>query len=1156
MPKNQFNIPDASFRLRTLDDIYTATSGSIFISGTQALARLPLLQRRLDIENDLNTAGFISGYRGSPLAGYDMILQRAGAFLEQHQIKFQPAINEEMAAAAIIGTQQVAAEPDRTCDGIFSLWYGKGPGLDRAADALKHANSIGTTPLGGVLVVVGDDHNAISSAMAHQSEQLFASFMMPVLHPSGIAEIIEYGLLGWAMSRFSGCYVGLKIESESIESAVSLDLDERMSPIVIPEYEFPADGVHYRWPYRQLDNEARLQNFKLPAALAFAKANAVDQVKLASDHPRLGIVTTGKTYRALWQALDDLGIDEARAQQKGLSIYKVGMPWPLETSGAMHFVEGLEEVLVIEEKRSVIESQLKDALYNLPERRRPRVSGKTDTAGKPLFPGTGILQPEQIALILARHWPDLAPAGRVAEYLSRIETQKQIADNAGTVRTPFYCSGCPHNRSTVRPKNSRVLAGTGCHLMSVFMDRDTNGFLQMGAEGGNWVGQAPFCETNHMFQNLGDGTYTHSGSLAIRQAVAAGVNMTYKILYNDAVAMTGGQPVEGSLSVAQITRQLHAEGVQGIALISNDPDKYPSNLELAPGVSIHHRDRLAFVEQELSGIPGVTALIYDQVCAAEKRRRKRRNMSPTPTTRVFINEAVCEGCGDCLVQSNCVSVVPKQTAFGIKRQIDQASCNTDMSCLDGFCPSFITISGGRPTIITTTEAERLQAAIAELPQPGLPSIEDSFDIVITGIGGQGVVTVGRIAGMAADLQGLSSSVLDFPGLAQKGGGVMSYVRLTRRPGKVQAAHVPLGEADLLLAGDMVTALDTETIGRIRKDATRAIVNTYISPTGANVLNPQSMIDASQLKTRFLDTIGDTGPEFINATKVCARLTGMSITANIFLLGYAYQAGTLPISLEAITQAITLNGAGSETNVLGFAYGRLAAHDPALVAKIANLEQPVVSPGAKPLDQLILEREQFLCTYQNSAYAKRFSTLVDAARQAELKIDCAGEKFTLAVAEGFFQLMAYKDEYEIARLLTDDTFTQQVRSQFSGDLKIKYHLAPPLFAPRDRKTGKLRKIAFGSWIWPILRLLARFKFLRGTPFDVFGYTRERRDERARIVEYEQTIGEICSSLSLTSLAKATEIAALASTIRGFGHVKEQNAEKAARRMDQLQESITG
>ncbi|MEE8495314.1 MAG: indolepyruvate ferredoxin oxidoreductase family protein [Xanthomonadales bacterium] len=1160
MPQHQANIPDSSFRLRTLDDIYTATHGSIFISGTQALARLPLLQRRLDIEQGLNTAGFISGYRGSPLAGYDMILKSAEAFLAQHQITFQPAINEEMAAAAIIGTQQVAAEPDRTCDGIFSLWYGKGPGLDRAADALKHANSIGTTPLGGVLVVVGDDHNAISSALAHQSEQLFASFMMPVLHPSGIPEIIEYGLLGWAMSRFSGCYVGLKIESESIESAVSLDLNNRMSPIVLPEFEFPPDGVHYRWPYRQLENEARLQNFKLPAALAFARANTIDRVMLRSDHPRIGIVTTGKAYLAVRQALDDLGIDEARAQHMGLSIYKVGMPWPLETIRAIRFAEGLEDVLVIEEKRSVIESQLKDALYNLPARRRPRVSGKTGPDGNPLFPGTGVLQAEQVAQILARHWPDLAPADHATEFLARIEAQQQIVVNAGATRTPFYCSGCPHNRSTTRPKNSRVLAGTGCHLMAVFMDRDTSGFLHMGAEGANWVGQAPFCKTGHIFQNLGDGTYTHSGSLAIRQAVAAGVNITYRILYNDVVAMTGGQPVEGSLSVAQITRQLHAEGVRRIALVSDDPGKYPSNLDLAPGVTIHHRDSLAFVEQELSGVSGVTALIYDQICAAEKRRRKRRSKPHTPETRVFINEAVCEGCGDCLVQSNCVSVVPKQTAFGIKRQIDQASCNVDLSCLEGFCPSFITICGGSPSIISTAEAGRLEAAIAGLPQPELPSIEDSFDIVITGIGGQGVVTVGRIAGMAADLQGLSCSVLDFPGLAQKGGGVMSYVRLTRRPGKVQAARVPLGKAALLLAGDMVTALDTETIGRIRKHATRAIVNTHVSPTGANVLDPHSMLDAAQLKNSIIEAVGSTagnaGPGFINATRICARLTGMSITANIFLLGYAYQAGTLPISIEAITQAITLNGAGSETNLLGFAYGRLAAHDPALVEEIAGLEQTADAPGEKTLDQLILEREQYLGNYQNSAYGKRYRNLVDMARTAEQQTDGAGEAFTRAVVEGLFQIMAYKDEYEIARLLTDESFMQQVRAQFSGKFKIKHHLAPPLFARRDRTTGKIRKITFGIWIRPVLRLLARFKFLRGTPLDVFGYTRERRLERARIVEYERTISEICSSLSPANLSTATEIAALASTIRGYGHVKEQNVIKATRKLAQLRGSATG
>jgi indolepyruvate ferredoxin oxidoreductase len=1155
MQKHPAHNLDTSFRLRTLDDIYTATDGSIFISGTQALARLPLLQRRLDIEQGRNTAGFISGYRGSPLAGYDMILKRAEAFLAMHQIKFQPAINEELAATAIIGTQQVAAEPDKTCDGIFSLWYGKGPGLDRAADALKHANSIGTTPLGGVVVAVGDDHNAISSALAHQSEQLFASFLMPVLHPSGIPEIIEYGLLAWAMSRFSGCYVGLKIESESIESAVSLDLDDRMSPIVTPEFEFPSDGVHYRWPYRQLDNEALLQNFKLPAALAFARVNAIDRVMLASNHPRIGIVTTGKTYRAVCQALDELGVDEDRAQHMGLSIYKVGMPWPLETINAISFAEGLEEVLVIEEKRSVIESQLKDALFHLPERRRPRVCGKTGTDGERLFPGTGVLQPEQIAQIINRHWPDIAPPERVSEFLSRIDTQQHIVANAGVTRTPFYCSGCPHNRSTARPKNSRVLAGTGCHLMAVFMDRDTNGFLQMGAEGANWVGQAPFCKTRHMFQNLGDGTYTHSGSLAIRQAVAAGVNITYKILYNDAVAMTGGQPVEGGFSAAQITQQLKAEGVRRIALVSDDPGKYPAKLNLAPGVSIHHRDSLAFVEQELSGTAGVTALIYDQVCAAEKRRRKRRKKTYTPETRVFINEAVCEGCGDCLVKSNCVSVVPKQTEFGIKRQIDQASCNIDLSCLEGFCPSFITISGGRMTMISTTESDRLEAAIARLPQPEIPSIGDSFDLVITGIGGQGVVTVGRITGMAADLQGLSSSVLDFPGLAQKGGGVMSYVRLTRRPGKVQAAHVPLGKADLLLAGDMVTALDKETIGRIRKNVTRAIVNTHVSPTGANVLDPHSMLDTFRLKNRIIEAVGNTGPEFFNATKVGARLTGMSITANIILLGYAYQAGALPISLDAIHQAISLNGAGSETNILAFAYGRLAAHDPKLVEEVADLEEAEHTSQTKTLDQLILKREQYLGSYQNPAYGRRYRDLVDAARSAELQIDDQGESFTRAVAEGFFHIMAYKDEYEIARLLTDKTFQQQIRSQFSGDLKIKYNLAPPLLTRRNRKTGKIKKIAFGTWIRPGLRLLARFKFLRGTPLDVFGYTRERRNERARILEYERTIGEICRSLSPAGLKSATEIAALALTIRGFGHVKEQNVVKAARRLSELRTAQT-
>jgi len=1124
------------------------------LSGTQALARLPMLQRQGDMAAGLATCGFISGYRGSPLAGYDLVLERAKYLLDEHNIRFLPAINEELAATAIIGTQQVAAQPDSSCDGVFSLWYGKGPGLDRASDALKHANSIGSTPHGGVLVAVGDDHYAISSAMAHQSEQLFASWMMPVLHPASIAEILEFGLLGWAMSRFSGCYVGLKIESEVIESAASVFISGDQQKFTLPEFDFPPGGVHYRWPDRQLDAESRLQDFKLPAASAFAASNGLDRVVLGGSKARFGIITTGKVYGAVCQALADLSIDEERAAEAGLAIYKVGMPWPLETGGARNFASGLEQVLVIEEKRSFIEGQLKEALFDLPESRRPRVVGKKDERGTTLLPGTGILSPELIARLISQRWPGIAPQQKARDYFARIEQQQSAISLAGTTRTPYFCSGCPHNRSTVPPKDSRVLAGTGCHLMAVFMDRDTSGFLHMGAEGANWAGQAPFCKTDHIFQNLGDGTYTHSGSLAIRQAVAAGINITYKILHNDAVAMTGGQRVDGNFSVPQVTRQLRAEGVRRIAVLSDEPGKYSQAAGFAPGVSTHHRDELETVERELSSVPGVTVLVYDQLCAAEKRRRNRRKKSPGIETRLFINEAVCDGCGDCVKKSNCLSVIPRPTDFGVKRQVDQSSCNIDMSCLQGFCPSFISITGARPATILANETSQLEQAIARLPQPRLPDLKGSFDMVVTGIGGQGVVTIGRIVGMAAHLQGLACSVLDFPGLAQKGGGVMSYIRVSARAGIVQSSRVPLGKADLLLAGDMVTALDMETAGRIGKDRTRAIVNTHISPTGANVLDPNSLLDATRLRNGICDAVGDTGPLFVNATRLSERLAGDTITANMLLLGFAWQAGAIPISEEALNQAIRLNAAGSETNNRCFAYGRLAAHDPGLMQELTGVGKPAESQKTKTLDETIILHAKHLTDYQNSAYANRYRSLVDKARRAALQIDDANqndrEAFICAVAEGFSHLMAYKDEYEVARLHTGATFISQLQATILEKPRITHHLAPPLITRRDPKAGQIRKLAFGPWIRPLLRLLARLKFLRGTPLDVFGHTRERREERARIDEYERIIADICTSLTVDDLEIATQIASLASTIRGYGHVKQRSAEKASEQLENL------
>jgi len=1142
-------------RQTTLEETFTLNNGYVFMSGTQALARLPLLQSQRDVNAGLNTCGFISGYRGSPIAGYDMILARIKPLLDAQRISFLPAINEELAATAIIGTQQVADQADVNCDGVFSLWYGKGPGLDRAGDALKHANSMGSTAAGGALIVVGDDHSAISSAMAHQSEQLFSSWMMPVLHASSIPEILDFGLLGWAMSRFSGCYVGLKIESEIIESAASVYIDENRPDIVLPDFQLPPGGLHYRWPYRQLEAEARLQDFKLPAALSFAKANPVDQVVWGSADMRYGIITSGKAYLSVRQALTDLGIDEASAASAGLGIYKVGMPWPLETSAVIDFAAGLEDVLVIEDKRSFIETQLKEALYGLPESRRPKVLGKSDEHGNTLLPGTGILSPELIARIIAQRWPAIIRQQLASEYFARIDQQESIIALAGTTRTPFFCSGCPHNRSTVQPKDSRVLAGTGCHLMSVFMDRDTSGFLHMGAEGANWIGQAPFCKSTHIFQNLGDGTYTHSGSLAIRQAVAAGVNITYKILYNDAVAMTGGQIVDGNPGVARITRQLHAEGVKRIAVLSDQPGKYSKEANFAAGVTTHDRDELELVEGELSKVAGVTALIYDQICAAEKRRRNRRKKTQGVVTRLFINEAVCEGCGDCVKQSNCLSVIPRQTDFGIKRQIDQSSCNIDMSCLQGFCPSFISITGARPATILANETSQLEKAIATLPQPHLPDLKDAFNMVVTGIGGQGVVTIGRIVGMAAHLEGMGCSVLDFPGLAQKGGGVMSYIRVNKVGPTLQSSRVPLGKADLLLAGDMVTALDSETAGRIGKNVTRAVVNTHLSPTGATVLNPNSMLDASRLKNGINEAVGNTNPLFINATRLSEKLAGDTITANMLLLGYAWQAGTIPISADAINQAIRLNGAGSETNNRCFSYGRLAAHDPELMQALTGIGKSSGTHKKKTLQESIIVHQEYLTRYQNAAYATRYRSLVNKALQAELRLDETGKKFSLAVAQGFFHVMAYKDEYEVARLHTSKAFTRQLQATISGKFKITHHLAPPFLTRRDPKTGQIPKITFGSWIRPFLRLLAKLKFLRGTVFDVFAYSRERRDERARIDDYEKTITDICNSLSADQLETATGIASLVLSIRGFGHIKESSVAKADKQLDHLMSRMT-
>ena len=1124
---------DAEF---SLDDKYTRRSGRVFLTGTQALVRLPLMQRWRDEAAGLNTAGLVTGYRGSPLGDVDRALWAASEHLERNHVRFQPAVNEELAATAVIGAQQLDMYPGAKFDGVFAMWYGKGPGSDRAGDALKHLNSIGTARHGGALVVVGDDHGAVSSSLAHQCEQAMASWLMPLINPATVQDYLDLGLLGFAMSRYSGCAIGFKAISETVGSSGSVDIDPARLNIVIPDdVTPPLDGTHPRWPDFQLPQEERLHRYKLPMALAFARANRLDRVTLDAPDARIGIAAPGKAYLDLRQALDDLGIDDGRARAMGLRLYKIGLAWPLETEGALAFADGLDEIIVVEEKRAFIEGQLKEALYHLPAGRRPRIVGKTDERGAGLLPSTGQLSPAIIARMLAARLPLGETEARARAHLAFLDDKALAAEQPpAAMRTPYFCSGCPHNTSTRIPDGSRAFAGTGCHLMAGFMDRDTSSFLHMGAEGANWVGQAPFTDTPHVFQNLGDGTFVHSGCLAIRQAVASDVTITYKILYNDAVAMTGGQPFEGGMTVPDMTRMVHHEGVKRIAVVADDLGKYPPGLDFAPGTTFHERGELDQVQRELRDWPGVSVLVYDQTCAAELRRRRKRGREPEPTRRVFINHHVCEGCGDCSVQSNCLSVVPRETWLGTKRAIDQSSCNKDFSCLDGFCPAFVTLEGAEIHKRTGSDAKP-----PEVPAPpALATLDRPYGILITGIGGTGVVTTGQLIAVAAHLDGKGVSTLDFAGLAQKGGGVACHIRITDDPAETHPARLPVGGADLLLGGDMVLSAAPESLIAVRKHRTRAVVNGNVAATARNVLDTDFAIDTGALGAVIESAVGEGGVRFVEATRIAEEVTGDSVTANAFLLGYALQCGWVPVSLEAILRAIELNGVAVENNLRAFGWGRLAAHDgQALAAAIGN---PHAEPTAEAetIDSLIAKHAAFLVGYQDAAYAARYQALVATVREAERRL---GEETALteAVTRSYFRLLAYKDEYEVARLYTESAFRNELRARFDGDFTVRHHLAPPLVARRDPTTGHLAKREFGPWMWTAMKWLARLRRLRGTRLDVFGYTAERREERTLIVEYEATVVDILAGLGSDTLDRAVEIAELAQRIRGFGHVKQRN-----------------
>jgi indolepyruvate ferredoxin oxidoreductase len=1125
-----------------LDDKYVLDIGWVYLTGTQALVRLPMMQRQRDTAAGLNTGGFISGYRGSPLGGLDQALWGARRFIEKNHIHFQPAINEELGATAVWGSQQINLFPGSKYDGVFAMWYAKGPGVDRSGDALKHGNSAGSAPHGGVLLLAGDDHTCKSSTLAHQSEYAFMDAGIPVLNPSGVQEILDLGLYGWAMSRFSGCWIAFKVIAETMDSSASVEIRPERTSIITPaDFEMPVGGLNIRWPDPPLEQEYRLHKYKLYAALAFARANRLDRIVIDSPRPRFGIVTTGKSYLDVRQALDDLGIDDRYAADIGMRLYKVAMSWPLEREGIRLFAEGLEEILVVEEKRAVIENQFKEQLYNWREDVRPRVIGKFDENRNWILPSNGELTPAQIARVIAQRIARFHTSPRIAERIAFLDAkERQLGGNVVPfTRTPYFCSGCPHNTSTKVPKGSRALAGIGCHYLAQFMDRSTATFTQMGGEGAPWIGQAPFTETPHVFANLGDGTYTHSGVLAIRAAVAAKVNITYKLLFNDAVAMTGGQPIDGGLTVPVLTRQLAAEGVGRIIVVTDEPDKYPPSVDFASGATVRHRDDLDAVQRELRDIPGVTAIVYDQTCAAEKRRRRKRRRFPDPPKRVFINDLVCEGCGDCSKTSNCLSVVPVETEFGRKRAIDQSSCNKDYSCIEGFCPSFVTVDGGE--LKKRKAGDRGEDELPLLPEPSQPALDKPYGILITGVGGTGVVTIGALLGMAAHLEQKGCTVLDMTGLAQKGGAVYSHVRIARKPDDIHAVRLAAGGASLLVGCDLVVSASQDALSKLELGHSRAIINSHETITGDFTRNPDLAFPSRAMQRSIGEAVGEDRVEFLNATDLATGLLGDSIAANLFMLGFAYQRGLVPLSAEAIERAITLNGVAVEFNRDAFRWGRRAAVDPDLVR--ARATPPASVPEShrlsESLDQLVSRRVAFLTEYQDAAYAARYTARVARTREAEAACLPGETRLTQSVARSLFKLMAYKDEYEVARLYTETDFLKRVADQFDGSYQLNFHLAPPILGDRDAKTGHLRKRSFGPWMLSVFRILARLRRLRGTPFDIFGRSEERRLERRLIGEYEALVDEIVSRLSPSNHDVSVELAGLPTEIRGFGHVKEAN-----------------
>jgi indolepyruvate ferredoxin oxidoreductase len=1129
-----------------LDEKYRAESGEVFMTGVQALVKLPLLRREVDARNGLSTACFISGYRGSPLGTYDKQLWQERERLAAHHIVFQPGINEELAATAIWGSQQVGLFPGARYDGVFSIWYGKGPGVDRSGDAFKHANFFGTARHGGVLAFTGDDHSCKSSTLPNQSDFALIDAEMPALSPADIDELLEFGMKGFDLSRFAGLWVGVKAIADTMDASATVSIDLNRYKTVEPDgTAAPLGGRNGRLHLTPQQQEEIHRHFRLPAAMAFARQNGFDRMAIRSAAPRYGIAATGKAYLHVRQALRDLEISDEQAAALGIQVYKIGLVWPLEEQGARSFADGLETVLVVEERRDVIEHQLRAAAYGLADGRRPRILGKRDAAGAPLISDLMDIDTADVTRAILATLPAewKTPRMQAAE-ASLVQAVTAATSAPLHLRSPYFCSGCPHSTSTRVPEGSRAMAGIGCHFLASYMDRSTDVYTQMGGEGALWTGHAPFTSEPHVFANIGDGTYFHSGTLAIRQAVAAGRNMTYKILYNDAVAMTGGQPVDGQLSVPQVAAQMRAEGVKRIAIVSDNPDRYRGHPDIPAGTSFDPRSRLDSVQRALRDEPGVSVIIYDQVCATEKRRRRKRGLMEQSARRLIINTSVCEGCGDCSRTSNCLSVEPLETEFGRKRKINQSTCNQDFTCADGFCPSFVSVYGGKPKRNAPVSHE-----LADLPEPALPQIgPDGYNILMTGIGGLGITSLAAILGMAAHLQNRRVKIMDQIGLAQKGGGVYSHLRIAAESTELYSPRIGAGQADLLLAADIVGAHGKAGLPLISAERTALLYDAQVTPTAEFIANNTVDFEAASMLSR-LEARARLALQ-CPAQTIATALLGDSIYGNMVMTGFAWQKGLIPLDRGAILRAIELNGASVDANKRAFALGREAALD------LAKLMAKVTPPPklSQTLDELINIRERDLIAYQDEAYAARYRSFIEKVRGREQAAAPGSEVLTTAVARNLHKLMAIKDEYEVARLYSDGRFAQQLKEQFEGEVKLAIHLAPPILSRRDPDTGLPEKRTFGPWMLKAMTLLAKGKRLRGTPFDIFGRTAERKAERAQLADYEARIERLLPQLTMSNLWLAADYAAVPDMIRGFGHIKTANMKKAEAKYAELEAAL--